>query len=110
MTHPVPTGQPCDVPVESIQEVGGIYFRSIMLEKAGMIVWQHVHDHEHATYIGRGSARLWVDGQWIGDYKEDQAVGIEAGKKHMFQALAPNTRLTCVHDVASAEAQKSRSG
>ena len=95
-----------ELPVEFIEEIAGIYFRSILLKEKGTVVPQHSHDHDHATYVGSGAARLWVDGVWRRDIAAGHAVKIEAGHEHLFQALEPNTRLTCVHDVASAESVK----
>lgn len=94
--------------VEFIQEVGDFYFRSVLLIKAGVTIPQHTHDHEHATYVGSGKARYWVDGILKGDIEAGTAILIEAGKAHMFQSLEPNTRLTCVHDVTSAQLIKER--
>lgn len=93
-------------PVEFVEEVCGIYFRSLLLLRTGTAIPQHVHDHDHATYIGAGKVRLWVDGEWDGDYTAGHAVAIVAGKQHVFQALEDNTRLACVHDIASAESAK----
>lgn len=92
--------------VERIEEVYGLYFRSVFLPEAGMRIPQHVHDHNHATYVGNGRARVYVNDRILGDYEAGQVVPVEAGKKHEFEALEPNTRLTCVHDVASAESIK----
>jgi quercetin dioxygenase-like cupin family protein len=94
--------------VEFVDEVCGIYFRSIVIPKAGMRVPQHSHDHDHATYIGEGRARLRIGGQVIGIFAAGRAIPILAGQQHEFEALTDNTRLTCVHDVASAEAIKLR--
>jgi mannose-6-phosphate isomerase-like protein (cupin superfamily) len=93
-------------PVEFVEEVAGIYFRSILLASAGDTVPQHSHDHDHATFVGSGKARVWVDGVWQSDVVAGHAIEIKAGRSHVFQALEPNTRLTCVHDVASAESVK----
>ena len=88
--------------VESVEEVAGIYFRSVLLQKAGMRIAQHTHDHDHATYCGAGRARLVVDGQERGEVQAGHAVEVKAGHRHEFIALEDNTRLTCVHDVRSA--------
>lgn len=88
--------------VEFVEEVCGIYFRSVVLPRAGMSIAQHAHDHDHATYIGAGAVRMFVDGTPVGDFCAGQAVAVLAGKRHSFQSLEPGTRLTCVHDVASA--------
>lgn len=89
--------------VEFIEEVCGLYFRSIVLPNAGDKGIQHVHDHDHATYIGSGAVRLYVDGAAVGEFPAGRAVAVIAGHAHEFEALAANTRLTCVHDVASAQ-------
>lgn len=94
--------------VEFVEEVCGIYFRSILLPRAGMRVPQHSHDHDHATLVGAGTARLYVDGQPAGDFHAGRAVPIIAGKHHAFEALEPGTRLTCVHNVASALSIKNK--
>lgn len=107
--YPLPEGvELAEHPVERIEEVCGIYFRSVFLESAGLVIPQHKHDHDHATFVGSGKARVWVDGVWFGDYEAGSAVPIKAGREHVFQALEANTRLACVHDVASAESVKKR--
>lgn len=95
-------------PVEFIEEVAGLYFRSIVLECAGDTVPQHSHDHDHATLVGAGSVRMWVNGCWLADIPAGHAVKIKAATQHLFQALEPNTRLTCVHDASSAESLQSK--
>lgn len=89
-------------PVQHIVEAGGLYFRSILLEHAGTLIPQHEHDHDHVTLIGSGKARSWQDGVWVGDFGPGEVVEMKAGRSHAFQALEPNTHLTCVHDIASA--------
>ena len=107
--HTLPDIAPLpDYMVERIEEVFGLYFRSVLLEHAGLVIPQHEHDHNHATYIGSGKARMWVDGAWVGDFEAGCVVPIEAKKKHVFQSLLPQTRLACVHDIESAKAVKRR--
>lgn len=86
-------------PVERIEEVGGIYFRSILLEAPGDRVPQHKHDHDHATLVASGAALAWSDGKFLGDFYAPAAIEIKAGAEHLFEALEPNTRLVCVHSV-----------
>lgn len=88
--------------VEFVDEVAGIYFRSVCLVKSGERLAQHVHPYDHATLVGSGKARLWVDGKWIGDFEAGKAVKVEAHKRHEFMSLEDGTRLTCVHDTESA--------
>lgn len=95
-----------DQPVERIDEVGGLYFRSICLANAGDAVPQHVHDHDHVTLVASGKARLWIEGAFVDDIEAFRPIVIEAGRQHVFQALVPETRLVCVHDVSSVESLK----
>lgn len=94
--------------VEFVDEVCGLYFRSVLLPDAGMRAPQHTHDYDHATLIGSGAARLYVDGVCVGEFMAGSAVPIKAGKYHTFESTEPSTRLTCVHDVASATSLKQR--
>lgn len=88
--------------VEFVDEIYGIYFRSVLLPKAGTRIKQHTHDHDHATLVGSGAAALRIGGILVGNFKAGKAIPIMAGQHHEFEALEDNTRLTCVHDVASA--------
>lgn len=93
-----------DLPPAFIEpDVAGLYFRSVLIEKSGTSLLQHVHDHDHATFVGWGRARGWANGVWIGDKGRGEAFEIKAGQEHLFQALQDNTFLTCTHDHASAE-------
>lgn len=106
LLYPLPdlTHALADQPVERIEpDVAGFYFRSILLEKAGTPIPQHAHDHDHATLVCSGAARVWIDGEYHGDFGAGRAVEIKAGKLHVFQALEPQTRLCCVHNIESAE-------
>jgi quercetin dioxygenase-like cupin family protein len=94
--------------VEFVEEVAGIYIRSVLLQEANLKIDQHVHDYDHATLVCAGSVRLYVDGVPHGVFKGGEAVCIKAGKKHEFVSLEPNTRLACIHDVASAMSIKER--
>jgi quercetin dioxygenase-like cupin family protein len=98
-----------ELPAEYIEpDVAGLYFRSVVIDKAGTSIVQHVHDHDHATFIGWGRARGWADGLWIGDKGRGEAFEIKAGQEHLFQALEDNTLLACTHDHASAESVKGK--
>jgi hypothetical protein len=97
ISPPLPSlSGPAEQLPEFIDEVCGIGFRSVFLEKAGTIIPQHVHSIDHATLVGAGAARLWVDGVWREDIPAGKAVKVEAGHEHVFQALKDGTRLTCV--------------
>lgn len=88
--------------VETVKEVGGIYFRSVLLQE-GEVIDQHRHGVMHATYCGSGSARLWVNNKWKQDLHAGDAVEVQAGDEHMYQALENNTRLSCVFNAEKAD-------
>lgn len=107
--HPLPeiTHALEDHPVESIEIVGGLYFRSVKLQK-GTVIPQHVHDYDHATFVGSGRARGWSNGYWLGDRGPGEAFLVAAYEEHVFQALEDNTLLACVHDQVSAESVRKK--
>lgn len=94
--------------VERIEEVGGFYFRSVLLIERWTVVPQHVHDHDHVTLVCNGKARCWANGKLIGDKSAGEAFEVKAGVYHEFMALEPHTRLACVHDIKSAESVKEK--
>lgn len=93
---------------EFIEEVEGIYFRSVFLPFKGMTIPQHRHDVAHPTLCGSGKARLYVDGRFCCDIEAGHAVPIKAGVDHLFEALEDDTRLTCVFDAARANEIKDK--
>lgn len=88
--------------VEFVDEVAGLYFRSVLLP-LGVKIPQHLHPYDHATYCGYGSAMMYVDGKRTRLVEAGQAVEIKANHKHEFESLEENTRLTCIHYTKSAE-------
>jgi len=97
-----------DVSVEFVDEVAGLYFRSIWLRRAGLKVPQHIHPYDHATICANGSATVYVDGKAVDTLFAGNVIKITANHLHEFVSLEPNTRLICVHDAKSAEAIKEK--
>lgn len=85
---------------------GKFYLRSVLLKKAGTVGEQHVHQYDHPTYCGSGSAEFWENGKMVGVVMAGGAAEVKAGQKHYFVALEDNTRLVCIHDATSAEEQR----
>lgn len=98
----IPAGFGVIAIVEFVEEVEGIYFRSVFLPFKGMSIPQHRHDVSHPTYCGSGKARLYVDGRFVRDVAAGSAVAVEANHDHLFEALEDNTRLTCIFDAQRA--------
>ena len=94
--------------VEFIDEVAGLYFRTVVLQKPGARAYQHVHDYDHATVCGSGRAILYVEGAITRIVEAGEVVLVKANKKHYFEALAAKTRLICVHDPVSAQSIKEK--
>lgn len=92
--------------VEWIEECEGFYFRTVHLRKTGDRVPQHAHDYNHATLVSSGSVLAFANGESLGYYGAGRAISIKAGMVHEFEAQEDDTRLTCVHDIASAESIK----
>lgn len=86
-------------PVEHLFQTKRGYYRTVLLEKKGTFVPQHVHDWSHDTLVGSGRARGWCDGEWIGDKGPGEVFEIEAGKEHVFMSLEDGTRLSCIHNL-----------
>jgi quercetin dioxygenase-like cupin family protein len=89
--------------VEYVEEVGGLYFRSLLLPQAGMRIPQHLHPYDHVTYCGSGSAIVFADGKAIDVIAAGRAVEVRANIAHEFESIEENTRLTCIHDTRSAQ-------
>lgn len=99
MSYPVPTGVKAgEQPVEYIEEICGVYFRGICLKQWDAVP-QHSHDYAHATLVASGKVRVWIEGAYVGEVTAPKAIEIEAHRHHVFQALEPDTRLFCVHNL-----------
>lgn len=95
--------------VETIQaDVAGLYFRSVLLKDRDILIPQHVHPYDHATFVGSGSVRLFIDGVASGDFHAGTAIPIKAHQQHVFRSLEPMTRLCCVHHTESAIAAQQK--
>ena len=103
MTEPLPkiAGKSAEQP-EDLHYVlaDDIYVKPILLKKAGMVMPQHSHTWDHATFIARGSVKLWAGSSFIGNLVAPTGVTVRAGVKHTFLALEPDTLVLCIHSVA----------
>ena len=94
--YPLPTVEKKEEFTESVDFVNGEYRRSIMLDQVGKMVAQHRHEFDHQTEVTMGKARLWKNGVWAGDFKKGDRIETKANVQHVFQALVPNTAITCI--------------
>jgi quercetin dioxygenase-like cupin family protein len=79
---------------------GGVYAREQTLE-SGDEVEKHVHDYDHLSYLGQGTALVEVDGEMLVLHAPCM-LEIKAGKTHRIQALTDITWL-CIHSEAIAD-------
>jgi quercetin dioxygenase-like cupin family protein len=75
------------------------FVKQMLCAEAGTIVEQHVHAYDHITMIAAGAFRVWKNDVHIGDFEAPTGIIVDAGIKHMFQSLAPNSIAYCFHDI-----------
>lgn len=80
---------------ECIHHFGGGVYAKEMLVPAGMVVVQHMHNHDHLSVLVRGSVVMSVDGVEV-SYDAPAILRIQAGKHHGVRALTDVLWL-CIH-------------
>jgi quercetin dioxygenase-like cupin family protein len=66
-----------------------------MRVKAGTLIQQHEHPHDHLSILAQGAARVWVDGVSV-LHAGPACLHIEAGKAHSVEAVT-DIVWYCVH-------------
>lgn len=73
---------------------GGVYAKETLV-KAGQILVQHKHEHEHLSILASGTVEVQVDGKrW--EVTGPACLTIEAGKHHGVKALT-DVAWYCIH-------------
>lgn len=80
-------------------EVDDIWVRAYSVPKAKTIIAQHVHEHDHITFVSRGTVEAWQDDELLGHFVAPAIVKIPAGKKHVFIATTDDVVLCCLHNL-----------
>jgi quercetin dioxygenase-like cupin family protein len=88
-----------DLPYVQFAEADDIWVRTYTLEKAGYIVPQHAHEHDHITLLSNGSVEAWKDNETMGIFNAPAMITIPAGSKHRFKALTDHVLLSCLHNL-----------
>lgn len=78
--------------------VDDIFVKTMPINQAGLYVPQHAHEYHHISFVARGSVLAWKDGVCMGVFAAPKAIFIEAGAKHTFQSLEPDTLILCIHN------------
>ena len=77
----------------------GIRIEANHLPKAGLLVYQHVHEYDHTTLVASGAIRAWCSGVRLGDFEAPAVLFIKAGELHNFESLVDGTVFYCLHNV-----------
>lgn len=77
-----------------------IFIKQIHLREKHTIVPQHSHHYAHSSMIARGAVLVWRDGVELGIFRAPQPILIEAGTKHTFMSLEPDTIIYCIHNIS----------
>ncbi len=100
MTKLFPLPQPDEIDFHSAD---GVFFKHILIPLAGSIVPQHAHEYPHTTFLAHGALFAWADGVPLGRFQAPAGIYIEAKVKHLFQTVADDTIILCVHNALHAE-------
>src|SRR4051812_4164940 len=90
-------------PTSDLTLYAGIFVKTWAVRDAGTMLPQHSHQWPHLTLVVSGSVRVWRDHELMGDFTAPETIKIPALAKHMFQTLAGNTVLACIHASEAAE-------
>ena len=92
-----------EAPFVQFAEADDMWVRTYTLEKAGYMVPQHAHEHDHITLLSQGSVEAWKDEENIGIFNAPAMLVIPAGSKHRFLALTNNVLLSCLHNLRGTD-------
>ena len=92
--------QPSEV---DIRLVDGVFVKATTFHHAGMIAPQHAHEFAHLSYIAAGSVRVFADDALLGVFTAPASIVIPARVKHLFEILADETVILCIHNADRVE-------
>lgn len=89
--------QPNTVTFEMVDGIGTV---ATLIHRAGTYIPQHAHKYAHISTVAHGSVAVWKGRAFLGTFAAPRQIVIEAGVKHMFQALEDKTVVLCIHNVS----------
>jgi hypothetical protein len=92
--------QPTEV---DIRIVDGVFVKATHFRHAGMLVPQHAHEFSHLSYVASGAVNVFADGEPLGEFTAPTSIVIPALVKHLFEILADNTVVLCIHNADHAD-------
>lgn len=78
----------------------GVFIKEMRIPKAGTLVPQHSHEHDHTSYVAKGSVDVWADDVFLGQCDAPHPIYIRAGVKHRFRSREDDTLVLCIHNVS----------
>lgn len=95
--------KPADLSGYEVTTADGIWIKQYVFRDAGSVIPQHAHVWDHTTMLATGAIYVWKDGRPDRRYDAPCAIFIEAGVKHKFLTLAPDTTIFCIHNALHPE-------
>lgn len=86
-----------------IRLVDGVFVKSNHFRRAGTFAPQHAHHFDHLSYIASGAVRVTADGVLLGEFAAPASIVIPARVQHLFETLADDTVVLCIHNADRAE-------
>jgi quercetin dioxygenase-like cupin family protein len=96
-------------PIETtIHEADGLFVKQYVVPAAHTFLPQHTHALSHLTLVSVGAVRVRIGdvGQPWRHHEAPAPIFVAAGVKHLFETLADNTVLYCIHSLATPDALK----
>ena len=81
-------------------QADGVFVKQMALVRAGSIVPQHVHAHDHLTMLVLGAVQVYQDGVFAGTHVAPAGIPVRAGVAHTFVSMLDNTLIYCIHNTA----------
>lgn len=92
-------------PIETqIYEADGVWLKQIVVPKANTYLPQHSHVLGHLTMVAKGTVNVWENGEGPVRHEAPSGIYIKAGVKHLFETLADDVVLYCIHSLATDDA------
>jgi quercetin dioxygenase-like cupin family protein len=102
--------EPIELPEVEFHCVDDVFIKQMVMDRAGIHVFQHVHTYDHNSLLALGAVELWCDEELEGVYRAPSVILIRAGVNHRFVSLEKSI-VYCIHNVSrSGEVELRKAG
>lgn len=77
-------------------EAAGVSALTIIYEKEGEFMQQHVHAFDHVHLVGQGKIKIEIHGQEPTIHSEGELINIKAGLAHKLSSVTPHAVSFCI--------------